>query len=136
VDLQNHISLCSKAVVIDSQTYVLNQGTFVLESVTLSSVIQFVIEVLVNLARRTVFDKETTEDTHTAHPKDLRRHTGIGSTLSFTVPSVTAGTACLGESTGPAARVHSVGLLDDEPVRNQLANGLACSSRHRQLGLL
>jgi hypothetical protein len=37
-------------------TYVLNEGTLVLEGVTLAQVVELVVEVLVNLAAGTVLD--------------------------------------------------------------------------------
>lgn len=52
-------------------TYVLNEGTLVLEGVTLAQVVELVVEVLVDLAGGTVADEETTENTHAAHPEDL-----------------------------------------------------------------
>ena len=42
-----------------------------LEGVTLAQVVQFMVQVLVNLAGSTVADEETAENTHTAHPEDL-----------------------------------------------------------------
>jgi hypothetical protein len=52
-------------------TYVLNEGTLVLEGVTLAQVVELVVEVLVDLAGGTVADEQTTENTHAAHPEDL-----------------------------------------------------------------
>jgi len=63
---------------------VLNQCSLVLESVTLAQVVEFVIEMFVDLAAGTVLDEETTEDSETAHPNDLAWHTGICRTLSLT----------------------------------------------------
>ena len=42
-------------------TDMLNQCTLVLEGVTLAEMVEFMIEVLVDLARGSVFDEETTE---------------------------------------------------------------------------
>ena len=39
-----------------------NQSALVLESVTLAEMVEFVIEVLVDLASGTIFDEETAED--------------------------------------------------------------------------
>ena len=52
-------------------TYVLNEGTLVLEGVTLAQVVELVVEVLVDLAGGTVADEQTTENTHATHPEDL-----------------------------------------------------------------
>lgn len=69
-------------------TYVLNEGTLVLEGVTLGQVVQLVVKVLVDLAAGTVLDEETAEDSQTAHPEDLAWHSGILGTLSLTEASV------------------------------------------------
>lgn len=42
-----------------------------LEGVTLAQVVEFVVEVLVDLSRGTVLDEETAENTLTTHPEDL-----------------------------------------------------------------
>lgn len=39
-----------------------NQRTLVLECVTLAEVVEFVVEMLINLASGTILDKKTTED--------------------------------------------------------------------------
>lgn len=49
----------------------LNEGTLVLEGVTLAQVVELVVEVLVDLAGSAVLDQQTTEDTETAHPHNL-----------------------------------------------------------------
>jgi len=104
---------------------VLNKGALVLEGVTLAGVVQLMVEVLVDLARRTVLDEQAAEDTHAAHPQNLRGHTGIGGTLALTITGVTASATSILEITGSAARVHGIRLLDDKSVRDQLADGLA-----------
>ena len=42
-----------------------------LEGVTLAQVIEFVVQVLVDLAAGTVLDQETSENAKAAHPDDL-----------------------------------------------------------------
>lgn len=49
----------------------LDQRPFMLERITLTEMVQLVVEVLVNLATGSVFDKETTEDTKTTHPQNM-----------------------------------------------------------------
>ena len=49
----------------------LNQRTLMLEGVTLAQVVEFVVEVFVNLARCTILDEEAAEDTETTHPHNL-----------------------------------------------------------------
>jgi NAD dependent epimerase/dehydratase family enzyme len=46
----------------------LDQGTLVLECVTLAQLVQLVVEVLVNLAGSTILDKKTSENTKASHP--------------------------------------------------------------------
>jgi hypothetical protein len=55
-------------------TYVFNEGTLVLEGVTLAELVELVVEVLVDLASGTVLDQETAEDTEASHPEDLTVH--------------------------------------------------------------
>ena len=55
-------------------TYVLDEGTLVLERVTLAQVVELVVKVLVDLASGTVLDEETAENSEAAHPKDLAVH--------------------------------------------------------------
>jgi hypothetical protein len=43
----------------------------VLEGVTLAQVVEFVVQVLVDLAAGTILDEETAENAETAHPDDL-----------------------------------------------------------------
>jgi hypothetical protein len=43
----------------------------VLECITLGVMVEFVVEMLVDLAAGAVLDEETTEDSETIHPNDL-----------------------------------------------------------------
>ena len=103
----------------------LNESSLVLEGVTLAGVVQLVVEVLVDLAGGTVLDEETAEDTETAHPEDLLGHTSIGGTLALTEASVATVTAGEVELTSTGSRVHGDGLLDDQAILDELADGLA-----------
>ena len=49
----------------------LNQSSLVLEGVTLAELVEFVIEVLVDLAGCSVLDEKASEDSETSHPEDL-----------------------------------------------------------------
>lgn len=106
------------------RSYVLNQSTLVLESVTLAQLVQAVVKVLVDLAGLTVLDEEPAEDTETTHPEDLRGHTGIGGTLALTETGMTTSTLGELEGTSAGARVHRDGLLDNQTVGNELADSL------------
>ena len=48
-----------------------DKGTLVLEGVTLTQMVQMVIEMLVNLARGTILDQKTSEHSQAAHPQNL-----------------------------------------------------------------
>lgn len=103
----------------------LNKGALVLEGVTLAQVVELVVQMLVDLAASTVLDEEAAEDSEAAHPQNLRRHTGVGSTLALTVTTVATDSAGKVELAGAGARVHRHGLSDDEAIGDQLADGLA-----------
>jgi hypothetical protein len=115
----------------------------VLEGVTLAEVIQFMVEVLVNLAAGTILDEETTEDTQTAHPDDLAIsiseyvqcllrpkdfsipwHTSIRSTLPLTKTTMPTNSSRSSEFPCARSRVHGNGLSDDEAICNELSDGL------------
>lgn len=110
---------------IMGNTYVLNQGTLVLEGVTLAAVVQLVVEVLVDLAAGTVLDQKTAEDSEAAHPEDLAGHTGIGGTLALTVATVSALSSSEVQLAGARSRVLGDGLSDDEAIGDELSDGLA-----------
>jgi hypothetical protein len=104
---------------------VLNEGTLVLEGVTLAQVVELVVEVLVDLAAGTVLGEQTAEDTLAAHPQDLLGHTGIGRTLALSVATVAALSPGKVELAGAGSGVLGHGLADDEAIGDELADGLA-----------
>jgi len=104
---------------------VLNEGTLVLEGVTLAEEVQLVVQVLVDLSGGAVLDQKATEDTETAHPEDLAGHTGVLGTLPLTETTVTTKATGGVQLTGTGARVHGDGLADDEAILDELADGLA-----------
>lgn len=73
----------------------LNEGTLVLEGVTLGEVVQLVVEVLVDLSGGAVLDQKAAEDTETAHPEDLAV---FRVSIDFHVHLLTAHSAMLGPS--------------------------------------
>lgn len=103
----------------------LNEGTLVLEGVTLAAVVQLVVEVLIDLSAGTVLDQKTAEDSEAAHPEDLAGHTGIGGTLTLTVTTVSALSAGEVQLAGARSRVLGGGLSDDEAIGDELSDGLA-----------
>ena len=56
-------------------TYVFDEGTLVLECVSLAEVVELVVQVLVDLAAGTVLYEQTAEDSQTTHPQDLAGRT-------------------------------------------------------------
>ena len=62
----------------------LNKHILVLELVTLGGTVESVVHLAVNLLLVPVPAEEATEDTETAHPKNLLGHTGVLGTLSLT----------------------------------------------------
>ena len=48
-----------------------------LEGVTLAQMVEFMIEMFVDLAGSAVFDEQTAEDTEATHPHDLTRRRDI-----------------------------------------------------------
>ena len=65
----------------------LDQSSLVLESVALAQVVELVVQMLVDLARRPVFHQQPPEDTQTPHPHDLTiggttRQSNISQSLS------------------------------------------------------
>lgn len=48
--------------VVAAMTYVFNQSTLMLEGVTLGELVEFVVEVLVDLASGSVLDQQTSEN--------------------------------------------------------------------------
>lgn len=54
-------------------THMLHQCSLMLEGITFAQMIELVIQVLVDLARGTIFDQETAEDSETSHPEHLAR---------------------------------------------------------------
>jgi hypothetical protein len=103
---------------------VLNKRALVLEGVTLGEVVEFVVEVLVDLAAGAVLDEKAAEDAEAAHPQDLAGHAGVGGTLALTEAAVSADPPGEVELAGPRAGVHGDGLADDEAIGDQLADRL------------
>jgi len=63
--------MASHDVIWTGKTYMLDEGTLVLESVTLAQVIELMVQVLIYLARRTILDEQAAKDTQAPHPHDL-----------------------------------------------------------------
>ena len=61
-----------------------HQDLLVLELVTLSSLVQLLVQVSVDLLLGSVLSEHSSEDSHSSHPQDLEGHSGIGGTSSST----------------------------------------------------
>ena len=62
----------------------LDQNGFVLELVTLGAEVEMMVDVLGDLLGFSVLLEKSSEDSLSSHPEDLRRHSGVGGTLSLT----------------------------------------------------
>ena len=61
-----------------------HENLLVLELVTLSSLVQLLVKVSVDLLLLSVLSEHSSEDSHSSHPQDLEGHSGIGRTSSST----------------------------------------------------
>ena len=103
----------------------LDEGALVLEGVTLGEVVEFVVEVLVDLAAGAVLDEQAAQDAEAAHPQDLAGHAGVGGTLALTEAAVPSDPPGEVQLAGAAARVHGDGLADDEAIGDELTDRVA-----------
>lgn len=103
----------------------LDQGTLVLERVTLAQVVQLVVQVLVDLSGGAVLDEEAAENSQAAHPEDLGGHASVGGTLSLTVAAVSAFSSSQVQLPRSGPRVHGDGFADDEAIGDEFADRLA-----------
>ena len=62
----------------------LDQNGFVLVHVTLGAEIEMMVDVLGDLLGFSVLLEKSSEDSLSSHPENLRRHSGVGGTLSLT----------------------------------------------------
>jgi len=104
---------------------VFDQRTLVLEGVTFAQLVEFMVKVFVDLARSTVFDEKTSENTQASHPEDLARHSRILCTLSLTEASVSTNSSGGVQLSSTGSRVHGNWLADDEAIAHQFSDGLA-----------
>jgi hypothetical protein len=84
-------------------------------------------QVLINFLCLSVFSKETSQNSHSANPDNLGRHSGLSRTVSFSCSSMAAlslGSQILSNS---GSRVDGLRLFDDETILDELSNVLSCS---------
>lgn len=113
----------------------LNDLSLVLESVTLGQLVEFVVQMLVNLAGSSVLGKKSSNNSQSSHPDNLSGHSGISSTLSLTVTSMSTGSSGLVKSSSSSSRVASSGLVDNQTIGDQLSDGLSRVTRGDLSGL-
>ena len=83
------------------------------------------VDVLVDLLSITIFLEETSQNTDSAHPKDVRWHTGLGGTLSFTSALMATLAHSLVVKLDSVARVHGDLTSHDQTILVKLSNVLA-----------
>lgn len=115
---------------------VLNQSSLVLEGVTLSSHVQVVVQVLVDLASISVLGQQSSQDSQSSHPNNLGWHTSVLGTLSLTVTHVSTSSLGLSVSSSSRSGVDGHWLLDNGTVTVQLSDGLTGVSRSQLGGLV
>lgn len=115
---------------------VLNQSSLVLEGVTLGRQVQAVVQVLVDLASISVLSQQSSQDSQSSHPDNLRGHTSILGTLSLTVTHVSTSSLGLGVSSSSRSGVDGHRLLHDGTVTVQLSDGLTRVGRSQLGGLV
>lgn len=115
---------------------VLNQCSLVLEGVTLGRLVQRVVQVSVNLTSVSVLGQQSSQDSQSSHPHNLRWHTGILGTLSLTVTGVSTSLLGLSQSSGSGSGVDNGWLLDNDTVLVQLSDGLTRVGRGQFGGLV
>ena len=82
------------------------------------------VQVTINFLRFTVAFQQSTQDSHAADPKELLGHTGIGSTLSFTKPTVSSLTTSFSILANTGSGVDSHWLFDNETILDKFTDVL------------
>lgn len=113
-----------------------HQHSLILELVALGTVVQFAIQMLINLLGSSVFAQQASEHSQSAHPENLEWHTGIHGTLSATIAGVSALGLGLHVSLVARLGVDHVGLADDEVVLNELSHLLTTVGLRNFIGLV
>ena len=105
-----------------------DQDSLVLELVTLSSLVEVVVDTLSDLLGLSVLSQESSQDSLSAHPLDLDWESGVGSTLSLSVAGVSALSLGLLDSLASGSGVHLHLSLHDESILHELSDVLSCNS--------
>ena len=119
--LRNLFGSCIFALLLENE---LHQDSLVLEAVSFRSEVQFVIQMLIDFLRLSVFFEKTTKDSHASDPEDLDRHSGIRCSSPLAVAHVTSLSSCFCIFPCPSAGVDSDGFPNDETVLDQASDVL------------
>eukprot|EP00286_Rhodomonas_abbreviata_P013350 CAMPEP_0181319304 /NCGR_PEP_ID=MMETSP1101-20121128/17494_1 /TAXON_ID=46948 /ORGANISM="Rhodomonas abbreviata, Strain Caron Lab Isolate" /LENGTH=261 /DNA_ID=CAMNT_0023426883 /DNA_START=49 /DNA_END=835 /DNA_ORIENTATION=+ len=114
----------------------LHQHSLVLELVTLGGGVQLAVEVLVDLLGLSILAKQPAQHSQSAHPQDLEGHTRIGLTLALSEAGVSALGLGSHEPLVTGLGVDHIGLADDEPILDELADVLSAVGVSNLVGLV
>merc|ERR1719362_1280952 len=100
----------------------LHENPLVLEHITLSLQVKFVVQVAVDLLGLPVSLEKPPEHSHPLHPELLLVCPGVGCALPLSKTAVTSLPPGLVVGPDPGPGVDGYGLLDDETILDQLPN--------------
>jgi len=103
----------------------LHKHLLILELVTLSGCIQFVVQVSIDLFGLSILAEKTSQNSLATHPKYLERHTCVHGTLSLSVTGVATLGFCQQVSLVTRLGVHGVGCTAAQARLDDLADRLA-----------
>lgn len=115
---------------------VLHQVALVLEDVTLGLEVELAVEVLVDLLVGAVLLEHAAENAEAAHPDVLGGHAGFAGTNTATAAFVAAHLLGFLGLAPAGAGVDGDGLLEDDTILDELADGLARGGLGDVLGLV
>lgn len=102
-----------------------HQNSLVLVHVTLDLVVQFTVQVLIDLLLGSVLLQKSAKDSDAAHPQSLFRHTSVSGTSTATETRVSTKALSSISFSYASSGVDLDGLLDNQTIIEQLANVLA-----------
>ena len=103
----------------------LNKNSLILELVTLSSHVEEMVDVVIDLSLFAILAKESTENSLSSDPEDLGGHTSLSGTSALAWTSVSSLTLSFEVQSNSGARVDSDGLLDDQAILDELSDSLS-----------
>lgn len=119
-----------------SSNDVFNEGTLVLEGVTLSRLVEGVVQVSVDLTSISVLSEQSSQDSQSSDPDNLGWETGLLGTFSLTETTVTTGTLGLSKGSSTGSGVDTSWLLDDGTVLVELSDSLTRVGLRNLSGLI